>query len=255
MFAAIRPAGQDFPLLLHLVGATVVFGGLLASIASLALARGQARLLRLGYYSLLFVALPGMALMWGAGEWLYHKQGWNKLPSDLKNVDWLTIGFIVGDYGGLFFIAALIVGGVGIRRLKNGTSDGGLLKVTMVMALVLAIGYIVAVWAMTGKPTGSSSAPAVAASNTATSTAVTVDATEFRFTLSKTQVPHGTVVFTLVNQGKISHDFSINGETSALVAAGKSTTLTISLAAGKYLYVCTVPGHANAGMQGTLTAK
>ena len=254
MFAAIRPAGQDFPLLLHIVGATIVFGGLLASIAALALARGEAKLLRVGYYSLLLVALPGMAIMWGAGEWLYHKQGWNKLPSNLKNVDWLTIGFIVGDYGGLFFIAALVIGGIGIRRLNSGKSDGGLLKVTLVMALVLALGYIVAVWAMTGKPTGSTAAPAVAASNTATSTAVTVDATEFKFTLTKMQVPHGTVVFTLVNQGKVSHDFSINGKTSALVAPGKSTTITVSLAAGKYLYVCTVPGHANAGMEGTLIA-
>jgi len=254
MFAAIRPAGQDFPLLLHIVGATIVFGGLLASIAALALARGEAKLLRVGYYSLLLVALPGMAIMWGAGEWLYHKQGWNKLPSNLKNVDWLTIGFIVGDYGGLFFIAALVIGGIGIRRLNSGKSDGGLLKVTLVMALVLALGYIVAVWAMTGKPTGSTAAPAVAASSTATSTAVTVDATEFRFTLTKMQVPHGTVVFTLVNQGKVSHDFSINGKTSALVAPGKSTTITVSLAAGKYLYVCTVPGHANAGMEGTLIA-
>ncbi len=254
MFAAIRPAGQDFPLLLHIVGATIVFGGLLASIAALALARGEAKLLRVGYYSLLLVALPGMAIMWGAGEWLYHKQGWNDLPSNLKNVDWLTIGFIVGDYGGLFFIAALVIGGIGIRRLNNGQSDGGLLKLTMVMALVLALGYIVAVWAMTGKPTGSTAAPAVAASNTATSTAVTVDASEFKFTLTKTQVPHGTVVFTLVNQGKVSHDFSINGKTSALVAPGKSTTITVSLAAGKFLYVCTVPGHANAGMEGTLIA-
>jgi len=254
MFAAIRPAGQDFPLLLHIVGATIVFGGLLASIAALALARGEAKLLRVGYYSLLLVALPGMAIMWGAGEWLYHKQGWNKLPSNLKNVDWLTIGFIVGDYGGLFFIAALVIGGIGIRRLNSGKSDGGLLKVTLVMALVLALGYIVAVWAMTGKPTGSTAAPAVAASSTATSTAVTVDATEFKFTLTKMQVPHGTVVFTLVNQGKVSHDFSINGKTSALVAPGKSTTITVSLAAGKYLYVCTVPGHANAGMEGTLIA-
>ena len=40
MLAAIRPAGQDFPVLLHIVGATIVFGALLASATSLALARG-----------------------------------------------------------------------------------------------------------------------------------------------------------------------------------------------------------------------
>jgi len=63
VLAAIRPAGQDFPLLLHIVGATLAFGALLASASFIALARGQARLLRLGYFSLLLVALPGRILM------------------------------------------------------------------------------------------------------------------------------------------------------------------------------------------------
>jgi uncharacterized cupredoxin-like copper-binding protein len=256
VLAAIRPAGQDFPVLLHIVGATIVFGALLASATSLALARGEIRLLRLGYFSLLFVALPGMALMWGAGQWIYHKQGWNKLPSNVKDVDWLTIGFVVGDYGGLFFIAALIVGGIGILRLRNGKSEGGLLKLTMVMALVLAVAYVVAVWAMTGKPTGASAAPAPGpGANAPTTTAVSVAATEFRFTLSKQSVPHGKVVFTLSNKGKIPHDFSIDGKTSTIVSPGKTTTLTLRLGAGKFLYLCTVPGHAQAGMKGTLIVK
>jgi quinohemoprotein ethanol dehydrogenase len=253
MLAAIRPAGQDLPVLLHIVGATVVFGGLLASAASLALARGQTRLLRLGYFSLLFVCLPGMALMWGAGEWAYHKQGWQHLPSNLRNPDWLTIGFVVGDYGGLFFIAALIVGGVGIMRLRNGKSDGGLLKVTLGMALLLAVAYVVAVWAMTGKPTGNQGAAAAGpGANAANSTAVHVSATEFKFTLSRQTVPAGEVVFTVVNAGKISHNFSIAGHTSAIVAPGKTTTLTVRLGNRSYPYLCTLPGHAQAGMKGTL---
>ena len=36
MLAAIRGPGQDFPVLLHIVGATVVFGALLASAMSIA---------------------------------------------------------------------------------------------------------------------------------------------------------------------------------------------------------------------------
>jgi uncharacterized cupredoxin-like copper-binding protein len=256
VLAAIRPAGQDFPVLLHIVGATIVFGALLASATSLALARGQIRLLRLGYFSLLFVALPGMALMWGAGEWIYHKQGWNDLPSNVKDVDWLTIGFVVGDYGGLFFIAALVVGGVGVLRLRNGKSDGGLLRVTMGMALLLAVAYVVAVWAMTGKPTGASAAPALGpGASSSTTTAVDVSATEFRFTLSRQSVPPGKVVFTVSNRGKISHDFSIAGMTSAIVSPGKTTTLTVRLGSGSFLYLCTLPGHAQAGMKGTLVVR
>ena len=43
----------------------------------------------------------------------------------------------------------------------------------MVMALVLAVAYVVAVWAMTGKPTGASAAPAPGpGANAPTTTAV-----------------------------------------------------------------------------------
>jgi hypothetical protein len=50
VLAAMRPDDQSFSLLLHLVGATVDFGALLASAYSLALARVNTRLLRLGYF-------------------------------------------------------------------------------------------------------------------------------------------------------------------------------------------------------------
>jgi hypothetical protein len=153
MLAAIRASGQDFPVLLHIVGATIVFGALLASVSSLALAHGEIRLFRLGYFSLLFVALPGWILMRLSGEWVYRKQGWNDLPDNLKNTDWLRIGFGVADWGGLLFLVSLVIGGVAIRRLRDGKEGAaGLLKVTMVIALVIAVFYVVAVWAMTGKP-------------------------------------------------------------------------------------------------------
>jgi hypothetical protein len=152
VLAAIRPDEQSFALLLHLVGATVVFGALLASATSLALARGDIRLLRLGYFSLLFVGLPGLILLRVAGEWLYRLQNWDKL-SDQDRPAWLDIGFLVADGGGLLFLLALVLGGVGVYRLREGKGGAGLLKVTMVIALVLVAAYVVAVWAMTGKPT------------------------------------------------------------------------------------------------------
>ena len=51
----------------------------------------------------------------------------------------------------MLFLLALVVGGIGVRRLPSG-KGAGLLKVTMVIALVLVVAYVVAVWAMTGKP-------------------------------------------------------------------------------------------------------
>jgi hypothetical protein len=152
LVAAIRPDDQSLALLLHLVGATVVFGALLASATSLALARGETRLLRLGYFSLLLVGLPGLILLRVAGEWLYRLQNWNDLPDQLDEPTWLRIGHIVADWGGLLFLLALALGGVGIRRLRHGNGGTALLRLTMVIALVLIVAYIVAVWAMTGKP-------------------------------------------------------------------------------------------------------
>jgi uncharacterized cupredoxin-like copper-binding protein len=98
-------------------------------------------------------------------------------------------------------------------------------------------------------------APAFGARTHATGTAVTVTATEFHFKLSKTSVPHGSVTFTLVNKGKLAHDFKIGGKKTALVNPGKSAKVTVTLKKGKSAYACTVPGHAAAGMKGTLTVK
>jgi uncharacterized cupredoxin-like copper-binding protein len=98
-------------------------------------------------------------------------------------------------------------------------------------------------------------APSFGARNHATGTAVTVTATEFHFKLSKTSVPHGSVTFTLVNKGKLAHDFKIGGKKTAQIKPGKSAKLTVTLKAGKAAYLCTVPGHAAAGMKGTLTVK
>jgi uncharacterized cupredoxin-like copper-binding protein len=252
MFAAIRPAGQDFPVLLHIVGATIVFGALLASASALALARGEIRLLRLGYFSLLLVALPGWILMRLSAEWIYRKQGWNDLPNQFKDADWLRIGFFVADVGGILFVLALIIGGVGVYRLQHGKS-ASLLQATMFISLVIALGYVVAVWAMTGK-VGQPSAAAAGPPPAAGATAVAVTASEFKFVLSKATVSRGQVVFTIVNRGKLAHNFSIAGKTTALVSPGKTTRLTVRLAAGSFPYLCTVPGHAGAGMKGTLTA-
>ena len=78
----------------------------------------------------------------------------------------------------------------------------------------------------------------------------------FGFTLSKKVVPKGTVVFKVANKGSIEHDFKIAGKRTPVLAAGKSATLKAVLAkAGKYPYICTVKGHAAAGMKGVLTVK
>jgi uncharacterized cupredoxin-like copper-binding protein len=108
---------------------------------------------------------------------------------------------------------------------------------------------------MTGKPNYATAAAAPSATATGPATAVTVTAREFKFTLSKTSVPQGEVVFTVVNNGKLAHNFWIDGEATPLISPGKSATLTVNLDPGRLDYLCTVPGHAAAGMKGTLTVQ
>jgi uncharacterized cupredoxin-like copper-binding protein len=98
-------------------------------------------------------------------------------------------------------------------------------------------------------------APALASRSHASGKAVTVTASEFKFKLSATTATKGAVTFTVVNKGKLPHDFKIGGKKTPLISPGKSAKLTVTLKAGKLQYVCTVAGHAAAGMKGTLTVK
>jgi len=107
--------------------------------------------------------------------------------------------------------------------------------------------------------------PAAAAA-ARTETAVNVTAgkpSELRFTLSKKTFPHGAVAFKLTNAGALAHDLKIcaspkggsanscTGKVTRLIGPGQSVTLTYTFkTSGTYEYLCTVPGHAAAGMKG-----
>ena len=147
--ATVRPDSWDFPLLVHVLGAMILVGGLLAGASSLALARGDVKFLRLGYRSLLAVALPGWLLMRIGAEWIASEEGWT--AKGVPTPTWLNIGFILADAGGLILLVSLIVGGIGVRRLRAG-QGATLLRTTLVLSVVLLGAYVVAVWAMAGKP-------------------------------------------------------------------------------------------------------
>ena len=58
----------------------------------------------------------------------------------------------------------------------------------------------------------------------------------------------------LTGAGALPHNFKINGKSTKLLSGGQSQNLTVTFAKpGKYPYLCTVTGHAAAGMKGTLT--
>jgi len=149
LLAVVRPDRWNFPLFLHVLGAMILVGGLLTGVGLLAFSRGDVRFLRLGYWTLLAVSLPGWILMRAGGEWIASREGWTK--SGVPSPTWLDIGFLLADVGGLVLLVSLIVGGVGVYRLREG-KGAGLLRATLVLAFLLLAAYVVAVWAMAGKP-------------------------------------------------------------------------------------------------------
>ena len=151
LFAAVRDDSENFPLFLHVLGATILVGGLLSAGSIMALARGNARSLRLGYFALLAVALPGWIIMRIGAQWIYSEQGWDDLPEDFEEPAWLRIGYFAADLGGLILLVSLIVGGIGVHRLRTDKGSG-LLRATMILSLILLATYVIAAWAMAGKP-------------------------------------------------------------------------------------------------------
>jgi hypothetical protein len=148
--AAVRPDSWNVPLLVHVFGAMILVGGLLSGASVLAYARRDERLLRLGYWSLVVIAVPGWVLMRVGAQWIASKEHLDDLPRDLEPT-WLSIGGFVADAGGAILLVSLLVGGFGVYRLREGRGSG-LLRATLVLSVVLLAAYLVAVWAMAGKP-------------------------------------------------------------------------------------------------------
>ena len=105
-------------------------------------------------------------------------------------------------------------------------------------------------------PAGVASARTVAPARAAATT-ISVSGKEFSFHLSKTSISKpGTVTFSFRNAGTTEHDFAIGGKKTALIGPGKTARLTVTFhKKGRFKYLCTVPGHAQAGMKGVFTVR
>lgn len=88
-------------------------------------------------------------------------------------------------------------------------------------------------------------------------TTVQVKGSEFFFRLSTKSIARpGKVTFVFRNIGHVSHDFKINRKTTPLIQPGRTARIVVTFKKkGKYPYLCTVPGHAAAGMKGVFTVR
>jgi hypothetical protein len=153
VIAAIRPDAWGFPLLLHVLGAMLLVGTLVLAASALVLARrdGSAALLRLSYRSLLLGALPSWIAMRVGAEWIADKEG---LTGDDVPA-WVDLGYSVAEPGLLLLLLSTLFAGLAVRRAAGGEGSGGegLSRTAAVIVSLLLIANLVAIWAMTAKPT------------------------------------------------------------------------------------------------------
>lgn len=88
---------------------------------------------------------------------------------------------------------------------------------------------------------------------------VEVVLTEYSFTPNNIEVPVGRpVTFVLKNEGSLEHDMAFDDLDliSDEVASGATVNFEVTFEeAGTYPFYCSIPGHKESGMTGTVTAK
>jgi hypothetical protein len=154
--AAIRPSDWNLPLYVHVLGAMLLVGAvsaaLLLQLAGWRRQEPEAALQRArwAFWTLLLVAFPAWWVMRLGAEWIYSRQGWGDAADEPA---WLGIGYVAADLGGLLLLLAILLGGLGVRRLRRTAAGASTLaRISTVLVTVSVLAYVVAVWAMSGKP-------------------------------------------------------------------------------------------------------
>ena len=86
---------------------------------------------------------------------------------------------------------------------------------------------------------------------------VSVTGTEFKFDPKAMTAKAGQVTFQIKNSGSVEHNFIVEGTNIKVegVQPGQTKDVSATLATGTYKVLCTIPGHQEAGMTGTLTVS
>jgi uncharacterized cupredoxin-like copper-binding protein len=144
-------------------------------------------------------------------------------------------------------LALLAVGAAGCGSSKSSSSSG-------------TGGAYGSAPTTTQQPAATASTPAPTATTPAAGrSAVTIAATEFKFTPTAIATKAGKATFTLRNDGGTMHALEITGngveKSTSPIPGGSKATLAVDLKPGKYQFYCPVGNHKSMGMVGTLTVS
>jgi plastocyanin len=159
--------------------------------------------------------------------------------------------------GGTFILFALTASFLAPRRRPDFPGKNGL-SVFVLASFVLFFAMVTAVIVF-GVEKSEAKGAEPAGTPVSAGQAVPVSESEFKITLPAKKLAPGKITFDVTNDGKIQHDLVVSGPgvtgtaKTPLVNAGKTATLTVTLAAGSYTLYCSVPGHRAAGMVAKLT--
>jgi uncharacterized cupredoxin-like copper-binding protein len=173
--------------------------------------------------------------------------------------------------GGLLVAWALIVSlGLGMRR-PDFPGDLAGQRAVMAITAVLVLGAVATAVITSGTPakagaaTGSSQqtsssteSPAPNAAGSSLKLAAN-SAGQLNYDTKQLSAKAGTVTITISNMSPLEHNVTVAHGSTVLGATptfiGGSKTLTLKLKPGTYTFYCSVPGHRQAGMEGTLSVS
>lgn len=96
-------------------------------------------------------------------------------------------------------------------------------------------------------------------STAATTLKLAADPTQIAFDTTKLSAKAGEVTIDFDNPAPLEHDVAIEQDGKQIAVSETttegSTSVSAELEPGAYTFLCTVPGHAEAGMEGTLTVE
>ena len=87
--------------------------------------------------------------------------------------------------------------------------------------------------------------------------AITATEQDFSISLDEDTLKAGSYTITVVNNGHATHDLAVEEDgttkaTSDKIGPGESTTLTVDLDAGEYVFFCSIGTHRAMGMELTV---